>query len=591
MANGDTDQNPGEEDRQRYDLYSEEDEQEIFDRMEELALAGELDDDSYRALLADYNLTPDDFTPPENVGGLYDDGYDLGQTEPPPADPGSFDDSDPLFNAGRRALSSLPGILGQMAGRASELSSNAGGYEDVDGDGGSGSIYTPTTTTVSEDPMVTGGGTPVELNPDGTPVTTPSGSIYDVSGTTQTNPTPGGGGGSVEFEVSPGVYIAIPEGTIGLATELLQRGVPIANLLNEINKEKNLNVSEVNNTIVPDPNTAVTTVDNTVVTPADDTTLTNTDMTPEQEEELAELRAKNAELQAQVDNFENPQGDVTTGEVKTDADASAKVGDIDLDAGDIYSDVKSEGGQGGSGGNVSVNIEGEAGFDPNAFEAIKPYLDIYSSSSDPLEEGVMPKILPEATGSLGLVKKFAEGVDAINRDIGFNQAKTATDIYGQTISDVEDSQSSLFKSNVQQAGQLGDQIDSLMGLDFLQQRDADQLGFGQAEALGRSLGSLGSMLAGRQRAESKRENLRTASDLLGRKQSVAADLASIQGSIYSQVAPNIGVDPGAVINIAGTDINNILRERGTRQLADATRESGKKDLLGNITGSLISKFL
>jgi len=203
----------------------------------------------------------------------------------------------------------------------------------------------------------------------------------------------------------------------------------------------------------------------------------------------------------------------------------------------------------------------------------------------------MPKILPEATGSLGLVKKFAEGVDAINRDIGFNQAKTATDIYGQTISDVEDSQSSLFKSNVQQAGQLGDQIDSLMGLDFLQQRDADQLGFGQAEALGRSLGSLGSMLAGRQRAESKRENLRTASDLLGRKQSVAADLASIQGSIYSQVAPNIGVDPGAVINIAGTDINNILRERGTRQLADATRESGKKDLLGNITGSLISKFL
>ena len=98
MANGDTDQNPGEEDRQRYDLYSEEDEQEIFDRMEELALAGELDDDSYRALLADYGLTEDDFTPPANVGGEYDDGYDLGRTEPPPADPGSFDDSDDFLN-------------------------------------------------------------------------------------------------------------------------------------------------------------------------------------------------------------------------------------------------------------------------------------------------------------------------------------------------------------------------------------------------------------------------------------------------------------------------------------------------------------
>ena len=567
MANGDTDQEPGEEDRQRYDLYSEEEEQEIFDKMEELALAGELDDDSYRVLLDDYGLTPEDFTPPVNVGGTtdfnkdgykYDDGYDLGRTEPPPNNSSDFDNSDDFLNA------SNPAVLNQ-GGDVSD--------SRVDGDSGSGG----------------GGGAP-----------SGGGSIYDVSDTTTTNTTPGGsgGGGMMEFPAGSGVYI--PEEMLEQAKNLINQGVGVRNLANALGLESRnqkdvegpVNMTDAEKNGIDDPNFTGEFEGQQY----ENGTLVSSDVSGDPSSSSPTGgSATGGESDADADADAAADASAKVGDIDVDAgDSSAKVGDIDVDAGDIYSDVRSEGGkggQGGSGGNVSVNIEGDDGFDPNAFEAIKPYLDIYSSSSDPLEEGVMPKILPEATGSLGLVKDFAEGIDAINRDIGFKQAKTATDIYGQTISDVEDSQSSLFKSNVQQADQLGDQIDSLMGLDFLQQRDADQLGFGQAEALGRSLGSLGSMLAGRQRAEGKRENLRTASDLLGRKQSIAKDLASIQGSIYSQVAPNIGVDPGAVINIAGTDINNILRERGTRQLADATRESGKKDLLGNITGSLISKFL
>lgn len=130
-----------------------------------------------------------------------------------------------------------------------------------------------------------------------------------------------------------------------------------------------------------------------------------------------------------------------------------------------------------------------------------------------------------------------------------------------------------------------------MGLDFLQQRDADQLGFAQAEAFGRSLGPLGAALANRGRQERKVENLLAASDLLGRSQSVARDLTGIQGNIYSQIAPNVGVDPGQVINIAGTDIRNLLTERGTRQLADATREAGQREVAGGIAGGLLGLFL
>jgi hypothetical protein len=587
MANGDTDQNPGEEDLERYDLYSKEEEQEIFAKMEELALAGQLDDDSYRALLADYGLTEDDFTPPENVGGMVDDGYDLGRTDPPP---NNSSDSDPTnYSIYETGLTTEDG--------STSKGGEGGSGSDSEGGGGQG-----------------GGGDP---DPGGG------------SGGGSTS----GGGGMMEFPVGSGNYI--PEGMLEQAQKLIKEGVGIRNL----NKALGLKSKNQNDVVGP-----------VNMTDAERNGLIDEGLDPNFTGEFDGKRYVNGQLVSSDTSGDSSSSSATGGSAtggsatggsatggaggsatggeggdasatggqgggggEADADAKAEVGDIDVDAGDssatvgdiavdagdIYSDVTSEGGQGGeggaggaggTGGTVNVNFEGDDGFDPEAAEFFRPYLDAYTSS-EPLAEGVTPKILPEATGSLGLVKEFAEGVDAINRGIGFNQAKTATDIYGQTISDVEDAQSSLFKSNVRQAEQFGDEIDSLMGLDFLQQRDSDQLGFGQAEAFGRSLGPLGTMLADRQRAERKAENLRLGSDLLARKQSIAKDLSGIQGSIYSQVAPNIGVDPGEVINIAGTDINNLLRERGTRQLADATRKSGQRDIFGQITGGLISKFL
>ena len=575
MANGDTDQNPGEEDQSKYDLYSEEEEQEILDKMDELALAGQLDSDSIREILNDYGLTEDDFPIPKEYIQKGDDAY----VPPKPTD---SSDSDPTnYSIYETGLITEDGSTADGgSGSDSEGGGTSGGGGDPDPGGGSG-----------------GGST-------------------------------SGGGGMMEFPVGSGNYI--PEGMLEQAQKLRNEGVGIRNL----NKALGLKSKNQNDVVGP-----------VNMTDAERNGLIDEGLDPNFTGEFEGKRYVNGQL-VSSDTSGDPSSPSATGGSATggsatggsatggaggaggdasatggqgggggeaDADAKAEVGDIDVDAGDssatvgdiavdagdIYSDVTSEGGQGGeggaggaggTGGTVNVNFEGDDGFDPEAAEFFRPYLDAYASS-EPLAEGVTPKILPEATGSLGLVKEFAEGVDAINRGIGFNQAKTATDIYGQTISDVEDAQSSIFKSNVRQAEQLGDEIDSLMGLDFLQQRDADQLGFGQAEAFGRSLGPLGTMLAGRQRAERKAENLRLGSDLLGRKQSIAKDLTGVQGSIYSQVAPNIGVDPGEVINIAGTDINNLLRERGTRQLADATRQSGQRDIFGQITGGLISKFL
>ena len=74
MSNGVTDQDPGEEDRQK-GLYTEEEEQEIFAKFDELALAGQLDSDSIRRVIGDYGLTEDDFPIPEEYIQKGDDAY------------------------------------------------------------------------------------------------------------------------------------------------------------------------------------------------------------------------------------------------------------------------------------------------------------------------------------------------------------------------------------------------------------------------------------------------------------------------------------------------------------------------------------
>lgn len=584
MANGDTDQNPGEEDASRYDLYSEEEEQEIFDKIEELALAGELDDDSYRVLLDDYGLTPEDFTPPVNVGGLYDDGYDLGRTDPPPDDSGSFDNSDDFLNASNPNVSDREGAnLGGI------FEGNSGG-EDGGGSVGSGSIYTPTTTTVSEEPMVTGGGTPVELNTDGTPVTDTSAvsDIYDVSGTTPTNLTPGGGGGSVEFEVSPGVYIPIPEGTIGLATELLQRGVPIASLLDEINKEKNLNVSTVDNTIVPDPNTIVTPVDNTVVTPVNNTTLTNTDMTDAELNGLEEDPNFTGEFEGQQYNngmlvssdslgdlSSSSATDVTTGPVSTDVTTGPV--STDVSTGQVSTDVSSKG---GDGGNVTVNIGEGTGGSNAGYEKFFEMINSYIASGEPIEEGevkgIYEQFIETSPQSAEAIRSFL----ALDRPVSEDQAELKTDIYKDVIGDVREAQSPLMKSLTRRSEMQGAEAERLMGpLSFLEDRDATQAGYGQAVSGGRGLGNISGMLAGRERAEQKNVNLQLSGNLLGQQRATAGLMAGIESGIYGQMAPDIGLDFGSLLGISGVDVQNKLGERQSTRAANAA-ERGANIKLG-----------
>ena len=146
MANGEPDQDPNEEDRQKYDLYSEEEEQEILAKMDELALAGQLDDDSYREILSGYGLTEDDFTPPVNVGGMgdyndregyqYDDGYDLGRVPPETGDASASSDSTD-YSINETGLSSEEGS-GPYGGSNTDVGDISGG--DSGGGGGGGRL-------------------------------------------------------------------------------------------------------------------------------------------------------------------------------------------------------------------------------------------------------------------------------------------------------------------------------------------------------------------------------------------------------------------------------------------------------------------
>ena len=597
-------------------------EEELQRELEELAALGLLDAESARELFDRYEIPSaerEELAGEYQIPELTDDGLNIGN------DPyiAGTQDNNPfgVFNPGQSLgrLADLGGVLTQTGIRAAELSGitdeddeyllNDPLYPTIGGTSNtSGALHLPTTTTITtvpEEPMVTGGGTPVELNPDGTPVTDTSAvsDIYDVSGTTPTNPTPGGGGGSVEFEVSPGVYIPIPEGTIGLATELLQRGVPIANLLDEINKEKNLNVSTVDNTIVPDPNTIVTPVDNTVVTPVDDTTLTNTDMTLEQEEELAELRAKNAELQSQVDNFGSlqGQGDLTTGDVATDVttgetnlttgetnlttgetnlttgETNLTTGETNVTGGEVSTDVSSTG---GSGGNVTVNFGDGSGGSNAGYEKFFEMINSYIASGEPIKEGevkgIYEQFIETSPQSAEAIRSFL----ALDRPVSEDQAQLKTDIYKDIIGDVREAQSPLMKSLTRRSEMQGAEAERLMGpLSFLEGRDATQAGYGQAVSGGRGLGNISGMLAGRQRAEQKNVNLQLAGNLLGQQRATAGLMADIESGIYGQMAPDIGLDFGSLLGISGVDVQNVLGERQSTRAANAA-ERGANIKLG-----------
>jgi hypothetical protein len=448
----------------------------------------------------------------------------------------------------------------------------------------SGPMHLPTAMTNPVEPMVTGGGTPEELNPDGTPVT----ETNEVTGSNNS----GSGGGM--REIRPGVWV--PEGLS--LTELLRAGHITKEIYDSVSSElRDKTPDELDNTIVPDPDTVVTPVDNTIVTPVDNTTLTNTDMTLEQEEELAELKAKNAELQSQVDNFGNlqGQGDLTTGETNvtggetnvTGGETNVTGGETNVTGGAVSTDVSSTG---GTGGNVTFNIGDGTGGSNAGYENFFNMINSYIASGKPIEEGdvkgIYEQFIETSPQSADAIRSFL----ALDRPVSEEQAQLKTDIYGNIIGDVREDQSPLMQSLARRSDQLGAQAEGLMGpLSFLENRDATQAGYGQAVAGGRGLGNISEMLAGRQRAEQKNVNLNLAGNLLGQQRATAGLMADIESGIYGQMAPDIGMDFGSLLGISGVDVQNTLGERQSTRAANAY-ERGANIKLGIEAAPLLGNF-
>jgi len=236
-----------------------------------------------------------------------------------------------------------------------------------------------------------------------------------------------------------------------------------------------------------------------------------------------------------------------------------------------------QGAQGEVGERGEKGEGGETGsFDTSNLEAILPYLT--ASNFETLEAGEVPGIYPTAIGSMGQVKEFADAVGDIDRPISERQAELKTDIYKDVIGDVREAQSPLMKSLTRRSEMQGAEAERLMGpLSFLEGRDATQAGYGQAVSGGRGLGNISGMLAGRQRAEQKNVNLQLAGNLLGQQRATAGLMADIESGIYGKMAPDIGVDAGSILGIAGTDIQNILGEKASREYSDAIREGAKRE--------------
>ena len=179
--------------------------------------------------------------------------------------------------------------------------------------------------------------------------------------------------------------------------------------------------------------------------------------------------------------------------------------------------------------------------------------------------------MPQASG-------FIQSIIGLDRLFAPQQALGGLDLYRTITGGVRDAQGPLTQSLARRAEMLGAEGESLLGpLSFLDRRDADQLGFGQAVARGRGLGNLAPFLADRQRAERRDQNLRLAGDLFGEQRATANLLSNIESGIYGSMAPDIGVDAGSILGIAGTDIQNILGERAARQYSDAIREGARRE--------------
>ena len=470
-----------------------------------------------------------------------------------------------VFGAGRRALDSLPGIIAGIYARGRELSSNAGGYEDEDGDY---TIYrTPEGTIQMQGPMHTipvsldqevgGGGAPrrpTSTTVDGSAST--SGSIYN---------TEGRGGGMRPIRTPAGI-IFVPEGLNPL--QLLTQGLITRETYKQETGEDAPDITQTNQTVEP-----VELVQET----GDPLRRTTDTVVP------GDPAPGDTEVIDPITNIQQPVSGTDISEVSDLSDGGLRK---DMNEEEEIKDDGTGIGTGTGTGTGTGDGDGdgtEEGFDYEKFFQMLGSIPAFQSGAS-FEAGEVPGIYPTAIESLPQASAFIQSILELDRPVSEQQAELKTDIYKDIIGDVREAQSPLMQSLARRSEQLGAQAEGLMGpLSFLEERGATQAGFGQASALGREIDPLlREQQAGRLREEQKNINLQLAGNLLGQQRATAGLMADIESGIYGRMAPDIGVDSGTILGIAGTDIQNILGEKLGREYSEAIREGARREQQGQL---------
>lgn len=123
----------------------------------------------------------------------------------------------------------------------------------------------------------------------------------------------------------------------------------------------------------------------------------------------------------------------------------------------------------------------------------------------------------------------------------------------------------------------------------MQQRDAEQQGFAEALAFGRPFSQADERA--QRRIQDRRDlNFQLGLQGLGQQQNLAALTSDIEGGIYSQIAPNIGIDPNVLLNVSGTDIGNRLSLIQSTQGAEAIRDAGDRQFAAEIFSPVLEVF-
>jgi len=500
---------------------------------------------------------------------------------------------DPDFSAGRRALQRLPSILGQIAGRASEMGRD---YEDED------YIYSPIyetpegriemqgpmhTTPVLLEQEVGGGGAPRRP----TTTTTTSGSAAssgDYGGT---------GTGVRQITLPTGQVITVPENLNPF--QLLTQGFITREIYEQLAGDSA--IPEATPEIVQSTSPVETETGDPLRRPSTDTeTSTDTEepiitdieqtVTTPEISDVSDLSGGGLRRDMnEEDEFED--GDVVTGDVLTDVISSGGAGGAGGAGGTGGAGGIGEGGAGygGAGGSVNISFgDGSGGQGITPEQALEFFTQLSTipgfQTGAALESGEVPGIYPTAIGSLPQATSFIQSMLELDRAVSPQQAETALGLYRQITGGVREAQSPLMKSLARRAEMQGVEAERLMGpLSFLEERGATQAGYGQAAALGRTLDpALREQQAGRLREEQRNVNLQLASNLLGQQRATAGLMADIETGIYGRMAPDIGVDPGQILGIAGTDIQNVLGEQAARQYSEAIREGARREQQGQL---------